>query len=442
MRYLIIASLLAAALGFGCPTARAAEIYFDPSSYTSLAAAGSKDTIAPGTQITLRNWQSYKRFLPFGLQALYSGRYLWHVGSGPEYTLTVGTASHISLTRQFVLDTEKYSSQNHLEETASGGFTLRGYIAGLPFPNPGEPEKAAKILLNARNVYYCALWKSSNRSFLIDRFLNATPFRNIGVTWRLAHLSFPGKPANPPYGRNYLQSARYEIKAPIQQKYLTVIFLQPEDPAAFAESWVFVPWLRRSLRLATRDGCAPNFGDTLFDDQGNFFLVPLANFKISFLGEHKILHLTHANTDPAVRFNPDSIIVKGSVPGWPKPELGRWELREVYVIDVTPLPAMSGYCYSHKIFYIDKEGWFPEELEMYDAEGKLWKTTISAITFAGVNVEGNPVPIANHAAILDLQKTHATFNLLGDISIDNDVSPDFQDAAIAAFPGGLANIMK
>jgi hypothetical protein len=26
--------------------------------------------------------------------------------------------------------------------------------------------------------------------------------------------------------------------------------------------------------------------------------VPLANFKISFLGEHKILHLTHANTDP------------------------------------------------------------------------------------------------------------------------------------------------
>jgi hypothetical protein len=130
------------------------------------------------------------------------------------------------------------------------------------------------------------------------------------------------------------------------------------------------------------------------------------------------------------------------VPGWPKPELGRWELREVYVIDVTPLPAMSGYCYSHKIFYIDKEGWFPEELEMYDAEGKLWKTTISAITFAGVNVEGNPVPIANHAAILDLQKTHATFNLLGDISIDNEVSPAFQDAAIAAFPGGLANIMK
>ena len=139
MRYLAITAMLAAALGFGTPAAMAGEIYFDPSSYTSLAAAGSQDTIAPGTQITLRNWQSYKRFLPFGLQAVYSGRYQWHIGSGPEYTLTVGTTSHVSLTRQFVLDTEKYSSQAPSVPTSCFPVprsTPIGYCRSLCQPTP------------------------------------------------------------------------------------------------------------------------------------------------------------------------------------------------------------------------------------------------------------------------------------------------------------------
>ncbi|HEY2108195.1 MAG TPA: hypothetical protein VGH29_20520, partial [Candidatus Binataceae bacterium] len=63
----------------------AAQVVFDPANYTALVSSGSSETIEPGTQITLGNWQHYKRYLPFGIQVLYSGQYLWHVGSTPDF---------------------------------------------------------------------------------------------------------------------------------------------------------------------------------------------------------------------------------------------------------------------------------------------------------------------------------------------------------------------
>ncbi|HEY2106164.1 MAG TPA: hypothetical protein VGH29_10300, partial [Candidatus Binataceae bacterium] len=46
--------------------AAAQEIHWDPAVYDSLVPADSSDTIEPGTRITLRNWQRYKGFLPYG----------------------------------------------------------------------------------------------------------------------------------------------------------------------------------------------------------------------------------------------------------------------------------------------------------------------------------------------------------------------------------------
>jgi hypothetical protein len=85
----------------------AKEVRWDPSVYDSLAPASSQDLIKPGTKITLRNWQQYKRFLPYGIQVQYSGRYFWHVGSDPTFTITVGPTQTVKLPKQFRMDTEK-----------------------------------------------------------------------------------------------------------------------------------------------------------------------------------------------------------------------------------------------------------------------------------------------------------------------------------------------
>jgi hypothetical protein len=82
--------LLALGLAWGSlRAAHAAGSSFDPADYKALAEADSPQTIAPGTKITVENWQQYKQFLPIGLQWLYSGRYSYKLQPGADYTIEV-----------------------------------------------------------------------------------------------------------------------------------------------------------------------------------------------------------------------------------------------------------------------------------------------------------------------------------------------------------------
>src|SRR5689334_5403842 len=41
----------------------------------------SSETIAPGTAITMANWQQYRTFMPEGMAALFEGKYFWKMPS-------------------------------------------------------------------------------------------------------------------------------------------------------------------------------------------------------------------------------------------------------------------------------------------------------------------------------------------------------------------------
>ena len=100
----IVVGLLICALA----GAAAAEMMYDPQHYHDLVDTSSPNTIPPGTKITLQNWQQYKNFMPLWLQASFRGDYHWHIGSGPEFTITVGPTSSFPLPKKFAEDTEKY----------------------------------------------------------------------------------------------------------------------------------------------------------------------------------------------------------------------------------------------------------------------------------------------------------------------------------------------
>ena len=76
-----LTGLLALALIF-IASAASAQISYGEASYKELVDSSSSDTIAPGTKITLENWQQYRRFMPIGIQALYSGQYGFKIGRG------------------------------------------------------------------------------------------------------------------------------------------------------------------------------------------------------------------------------------------------------------------------------------------------------------------------------------------------------------------------
>jgi hypothetical protein len=431
------------------PSLPAAQITFDAANYTSMADAASGASIPAGTRITSHNWQQFRRFMPMSFVAAYSGRYGFAIGDDPRYTINVGPTVPIPMFKQLRENTEKYASQATLRPTGSGGYTMHGYVAGVPFPRPSGPLMAYQLLYNVWTYYLPSVSHSDGSYVAVDRYRNRF-YEQIDVDqWRLSHSSDEGFPIDPPYGGGFMQSTRQLVQAPEQEKYTAQLSLLPEDPERVQEIYVFVPALRRSVRMSSAARCAPLLGSDFNQDDnsdGVFFQPP--NFKAALLGTKKVLALMHG--DLAHWYGGDlpggeKLYDRNGLPGWPNPITGRWEVRGVYILDVTPLPVLNNYCYGHKVIFIDRETFVQIYLEDYDRAGNLYKSQL--IWHSPIRVDENESYIVrghDPQTMIDWKNLHATTSLPDSAPELNrlnhrDVS---NHPEIYAFPGGLSYILK
>jgi hypothetical protein len=445
-RIFLLSPLLLAIVAFMAPGALAqvAQLKFDPQAYASLVDADSPDTIPVGTKITLQNWQKYRRYMPVGLQAIYEGKYHWKIGSGPDFTVEVGPTIPIPMPSKFASDTEKYSGQTKLNKIDTGGYTIDSYQAGLPFPDPKEPQLGYKVAYN--NWYY---WRPFVYTYLstlyrVDQNLNV--YRSTGGVnnWRVAHLSDGDMPVQMPYAGPYFLLIRNPQFTPEQNRYTTSLQMLYSDPAHVQDSYIFLPSLRRSLRLSTAARCAPITGsDWVYDDNGGGMYFQVPSFDVKVLGKKKVLALVHEQKCTKAE-KKDCFTIAGSNPGWPKPEIGPWEVINTYVLDITPLAALGHYCYAHKVAYIaTTKAWILVWWEAYDQNGNFWKLDKASYT---------PVPIGNgeattvngivDASVADVQDSHASVSLNSDVRVDSQVDPELQNGKLWGYPGGLDRVMR
>jgi len=274
---LLIALIL---LGYNAQPAQA----FNAADYQRLADATSSATIPPGTTITVDNWQQYKQFIPVSLQWLYGGKYHWKIPSAPDYAIGIGPTVSIPVTHQFAIDTEKYANQVSLVPMSNGGFDIKGYVAGLPFPHPSGPNAGIEILYNFYYHYQPHVLTNYYRSLAIDRYLNQNATEIIEVFHRLMRLSDVNTPINNPQAGGYFQSVLDEVTVPEQSKYTTELALFPDDVKKLQEFYVFLPSLRRSLRLSSAARCSPILGgDYLNDDNRDGFDGIPTQFSVALL---------------------------------------------------------------------------------------------------------------------------------------------------------------
>jgi len=341
-----------------------------------------------GAIITTRNWQEYRGVMSAGLAALFEGKRFWRMP--PDVRIEVGPTIPIPLPQKYLQDTEKYSSMVRLVPTPGGGYVPNGYVAGLPFPKPLEGNSA----LRGQRIFWDSYYRYQPRvqwaptfTYTLDRYGNMTQVSEVKtVLSQLAFLSDVGFPRTVPDGDGYYSVKFAEQIAPEQGKYTTVLDLIPADPTKLDELYEYVPSLRRSLRLSQAARCAPVFGgDYLIDDESDGPPGLPQLFQIDYLGEKRILALEHAEPSgfesPGGPEQLDSNFYYSGGVGFapfPKPSMGKWELRDTYVISMQRLPAFAkGYCYSRRVMYVDKENYFGAgELDLYAPSGELFKTQL------------------------------------------------------------------
>ncbi len=416
-------------------------------------------TIPPGTIITSGNWQQYKRFMSQGLTALFEGSHFWKIP--PDLAIEVGPTISIPLPRKYLDDTRKYSGQVQLSRLPTGGYIPKGYVAGLPFPAPLEGDSALigqKIFWNSYYRYQPRVQGAPGYTYTLDRYGNMTQTSEVKTVFsQLAFLSDVGFPQTVPEAGPYYFARYTEQVAPEQGKYSAILDLSPADPTKFDELYEYVPTLRKSLRLSQAARCAPVFGgDYLIDDESDGPPGLPQLYDIRYLGEQKILALEHAN--PAAFDSPgtstqldERYYYKGSsgVVPFPKPAMGKWEVRDTYVVSLRRLPQFAkGYCYGERVLYIDKENYFGAgELDLYDAAGDLYKSQLVFLYPMPIPAtQGDVVELLagpNTGFLVNFKNKHVTVSPGLHSCVNLDCAKDgYLDISRYASPEGLMKIVQ
>jgi len=403
-----------------------------------------------GTEITPQNWQQYKDYMTVGQQGLFSGQYFWKIQ--PDQKMVVGPTQEFHLPKQYMTDTEKYSGQVSLKVLPEGAGLIENYEAGIPFPHPSGPQAGVEILWNDwyRYVPYWAGAEPGNGTYidLIDRYHNLSA-QSLSIAFaRLGHLSDPQRPIYPLKPFDYGEYV--EVIAPEQAKYSVSLILFYLDPLKVQETWSFVPSLRRALRLSAASRCSPSLGSDLdLEDQRFGYNGQSSTFDVKVVGHKKILGMLNLDVSQIPNYGDTKGATAWGIPSmvWVPPSAGKWELREVYIIELQKVPSQRpGYCYGLRRMYVDAQGFFTHAYEFYDMNMKVWK-------FAQENYGHIPLPnsggdyyvaAANGAVQLfwDIQNDHATAVMNPNPRTNDEIPAQYRNVQRYMSPAGLLDVMK
>ncbi len=405
------------------------------------AGAWAGSDIPAGTRITPQNWQQYKDFMPQGLQTVLAGTTVWKVP--PDAVMEVGPLVDYQLPRSWYEATEKYKNQTKLVKLDTGGYTVEGYQAGTPFPDYSGPEEAYKILYNLYYHYGGAIAHYESDGYEIDRYLNGYKNLSYQVFLLFTHISDPGFAGYSREMPGYLSSYYDELEEPEQSKYTSPLELIFDDPQKVPEFYVFLPSLRRALRLSSSARCAPYAGgDYVGDDIYAGIPLPVGWFQAKFLGRRKMLMFrpTPSNRD---QFNIGNYYYPPML--FPKPIVGKWQVFDALVLDVSRVPSLnSGYCYGLRRMYADPRTWNVMWIDLFDQNNKFWKL-MGWLESPEPVPEGGYIPnIRGVNWMVDFQNGHSSFALVGKdtFQVNQQVPKEFADVSRYGSPAGLQKIMK
>ncbi len=392
----------------------------------------------------MNNWRRHQQFMPMGMQRLFAGRLFWSMPHDVE--MDVGPTVINPLPRSYAAAQSESVGVVHLP---GGHNDIVNYVAGEPFPNPQEPDKGYKLLVDLWFAYSPHLIAGTPanpfRTCVEDKFGSFSCALLSYVYRQTAYNTDPGVAREEPGAAGVWFTEWTAVEAPEQSKYtaqLTQFFKDNQRPQ---ELYVYIPSFRRSLRLGVPARCTQVVGtDYLQDDARNIgFNGGIALFDARFLGHRRILAMTGSYAAVAGDF-PRNYYMPVA---WPTPAWGRWQLRDVDVIDVRRVPSESaGYCYGSRIIYEDSYTHNALWEDVYDAHMRLWKIALVMPRDTPAPLLG-PVPGAVTSCIWDVQNNHMTTGTTQDsrghdVLINSAVPAQYRDFAKYSTPGGLVQIMK
>ena len=290
--------------------------------------------------------------------------------------------------------------------------TLSGYISGVPFPNPKEPNKALKIMWN-----FAHRWRGDDFAYPTG-YMVSQKRKGGSITYSAANISqikfchrtnIDPKPSldNP---KNLFFAQLYISMTPPNKDMATLTWrydIEKDD-----EMWAYVPTLRRTLRLVSSERSNPVRGTPYTWDDFYGFDGQTTKFKYTLVAEKPVLAIMNQKTMavPGTKYERgyDQPILAG--PSDP------FELRNTYVIDA--VSTNPRYPETKKTLFITADAYGCVYSEVFDRNGKLWKG--QTFNFTKVKTkQGEYGPWGTGSSMSEFKTQYWTYALLNNLDIDS-----------------------
>lgn len=258
----------------------------------------------------------------------------------------------------------KATIANALTAQLKGSDMLAGARQGFPFPIPqsgAEPIWNHKLKWRGDEVtrYNNQMIVQKDGSFQLTKIIEDA---------RFSYASRSHPQALGAKGGEFLQYIAHTIAPPRLADTFILVHDRAGTGAAGRAAWIYKPGLRHIRRAPSigYDNPAEGTDGQQFYDQVDMFNGGLDRYDWKLLGkkEFYIPYDSNRISGPGAKYadlaHPDHL----------NPELARYELHRVWVVEAT-LKADARHAFARRTFYLDEDGWNIVAVDDYDNDGKL-----------------------------------------------------------------------
>jgi len=312
----------------------------------------------PRFAIDAKNMAQYQGSLTEGAKAL--------MQKYPTFRIDVYPTHRTVAFPKYVLDnTEKNATR---AKATNEGRSMEGAHAGFPFPIPKTGNEAMwNHLVRFNGPAYEAKYRNLN----------------VDANGHVALATEGNSVQEYPFWDNAKTEAEtyWRLKltytAPARRAGEAMLIVDPLDIGnKDRRAWAYLPGQRRVKVAPDLAFDTPNpgtAGATTFDDVF-IFNGSMDRFNFKLVGKKEIY--VPYNDYQAVYGSRQDDLLK---PNHLNPDLVRWELHRVWVVDAT-LKEGKRHVYSKRTFYLDEDSWAALASDEYDQRGQLWRIGFAYMT--------------------------------------------------------------
>jgi hypothetical protein len=243
------------------------------------------------------------------------------------------------------------------------GYTFEGAYGGVPFPITSDP---LEMILNHKTA-----WGRGESSISPSRCYTVTP------NGKMSLVSVGTQNMQKPYlyGDGSLEDykgihtlGRYVQSAPASKAGEAILLHDPSKENKRIGLWQYLVGQRRvrrapSVSYDTPDSVTSGMG---FFDEAFMLFGPWDHHEYKLVGKKEV-YIPY-NNNRANAAAPEDLYT----PKFMNPDLVRWELHRVWVIEANLAPGKR-HVVAKRQFYLDEDSWQIILMDGWDAQGELWR---------------------------------------------------------------------